>query len=182
MIVRREQETDVAAVRVIVKAAFAKNGGNDHSALESDQPAEPVEVGLLDRLREDGGWMPELSLVAVEAGTNLVIGHVVCTRATVADTPALGLGPLAVRPDRQRTGVGTALMHAVIGAAEARGEALIGLLGDPAYYGRFGFRPSTEFLIDPPDPEWDEYFQIRTLGNGSPVTGGFSYAKPFQDL
>jgi putative acetyltransferase len=178
MIVRREQDNDVAAVRVIVKAAFGKNGGKHGT---EEQP-EPIEVGLLDQLREHSGWIPELSLVAVEAGTNLVIGHVVCTRAEVEGTPALGLGPLAVRPDRQRTGVGTALMHAMIGAAEARGEALIGLLGNPAYYGRFGFRPSTEFLIDPPDPEWGRYFQIRTLTAGSPVTGAFSYAKPFQDL
>ena len=54
----------------------------------------------------------------------------------------LALGPLSVRPDRQRQGVGSALMHAVLGAADALGERLVALLGSTAYYPRFGFRPA----------------------------------------
>jgi putative acetyltransferase len=56
----------------------------------------------------------------------------------------LGLGPLGVEPGWQRRGVGSALMHAILGGAEACGETLVGLVGDPAYYGRFGFAPAWE--------------------------------------
>ena len=64
----------------------------------------------------------------------------VCSRGHVDQAPVLALGPLSVRPDRQRGGVGSALMHAVLGAADALGEPLVALIGNPAYYRRFGFR------------------------------------------
>ena len=170
VLIRREQPGDVDAVRAIVAAAFAR-------------PAEtPVEVGLLDELRSDNGWLPALVLVAVEPSAEEVIGHVVCTRGSVDGSPALGLGPLAVRPDRQRRGVGTALMHAVLGAADALGEPLVALLGEPAYYGRFGFRASLEYDILPPERNWQEYFQVRPLSAYRPLGGTFAYAEPFNRL
>lgn len=159
------------AVRALVTEAFARRG----TAGEV-----PVEVGLLDQLRDDEGWLPALSLVAID-DADAVIGHVTCTRADVDGHPVLGLGPLAVRPDRQRQGVGTALMHAVLGAAEALDEPLVALLGDPAYYGRFGFHPSTEYGITPPSA-WGRYFQVRLLSAGPPPAGTFAYARPFRAL
>lgn len=156
-------------MRAVVGAAFAR-----------PEPGEPVEVWLLDQLRDDAGWVPALSLVAVDDAGE-VIGHVVCTRADVDSRPALGLGPLAVRPDRQRQGVGTALMYAVLGAAEALDEPLVVLLGSPDYYRRFGFVPATGYGISAPDPAWGDYFQVRPLSD-DPPSGRFSYAKPFRDL
>jgi putative acetyltransferase len=109
-----------------------------------------------------------------------VIGHVLCTRGHVGATPVLGLGPLSVRPDWQRRGVGSALVHAILGAADALDEPLVALLGDPGYYGRFGFRLSKEYRIDPPRPEWRAHFQVRPLANYRPeVRGTFAYAEPF---
>ena len=93
---------------------------------------EPSETVLVRRLRADEGWLPALSMVAVIGG--VVIGHVVCTRGAVSATPALGLGPMSVLPDRQGLGVGHALMHAVLGAADATGEALVALLGEPEFF------------------------------------------------
>ncbi|WP_344681674.1 N-acetyltransferase [Saccharopolyspora taberi] len=172
MLIRREQPADHDAVREVVRAAFA------------DQAApgtEPVEVGLLDALRADRGWIPELSMVAVEDGN--VVGHVVCTRAHIGADQALGLGPLAALPDRQRQGIGSALMHAVLGAADALGEPVVVLLGHLDYYPRFGFRPATEFGITPPVAEWGEHFQARPLtAYRSEIRGAFEYAKPFNDL
>jgi len=173
VLIRREQPGDVDAVRAIVAAAFAR----------PDEPDQtPVEVGLLDGLRSDNGWLPALALVAVEPSAEEVIGHVVCTRGSVEGRPALGLGPLAVRPDRQRRGVGAALMHAVLGAADALGEPLVALLGEPSYYGRFGFRASSEYGILPPDRNWQEHFQVRTLSAYRPLSGTFAYAEPFNRL
>ena len=109
-----------------------------------------------------------------------VVGHVLCTRGYVGTDSALGLGPLTVRPDHQRRGVGSALVHAVLAAADALGEPLVALLGDEAYYRRFGFRPSTDYGIVPPQPEWGQHFQVRVLAVYRPaVRGTFTYAEPF---
>ena len=142
MIIRRELPDDVDAIRAVHLAAFASPRGRAAPVAAEDAgapPPDPVEARLVDELRADAGaWLPELSLVAV-GNDGEVIGHVVCTRGHVGGRPVLGLGPIGVLPDRQAGGVGAALMHAVLGAADALGEPLVALLGDPAYYRRFGF-------------------------------------------
>ena len=169
MLIRREQPGDEAAIRGVTAAAFAKGD------------VEPVEAALVDALRADKGWIPELSLVATD--DQAIIGHVVCTRGTIGGKPALGLGPLSVSPARQGHGVGSALMHAVLAAAEALGEPAVVLLGSPAYYDRFGFRPCGDHGIVPPQAGWEPYFQVRTLTGYDPgLRGAFAYAAPFADL
>jgi putative acetyltransferase len=170
VLVRRERSDDVPAVREVVGAAFPTPAG----------ATEPVEVGLLDRLREDPAWLSRFSLVAV-AGTGEVVGHAVATRGDVDGHPALGLGPLAVWPDRQGRGVGTLLVHALVAAAEARDEVLVALLGEPAFYRRCGFVLASEHGIAAPDPAWGAYFQVRPLV-GHPPRGTFRYAPPFAEL
>ena len=124
-------------------------------------------------------WLPRLSLVAATPAGD-VVGHVLCTRGQVGQAPVLALGPLTVRPDSQRRGVGSALMHAVLGAADALDEPLVALLGSPAYYRRFGFRLSSEYQILPPKPEWQPHFQVRVLAAYQPsVHGTFAYPAPF---
>ena len=172
MHIRREIASDVAAVHDVHRAAFG-----------SDEEVDPVEVGLLARLRDDDAWLPRLSLVAT-AGDR-VVGHVTCTRAVVGPErhALLGLGPLGVAPAVQGRGVGSALMHAVLGAAEACDEPLVGLLGAPAYYRRFGFVRSTDRAIGPPDAGWGDAFQVRTLTAHTPdIRGPFRYARPFEEL
>jgi putative acetyltransferase len=89
----------------------------------------------------------------------------------------LGLGPLSVRPDRQRQGIGGALVHALLGAADALDEPLVVLLGDPRYYERFGFRPAAGYGITP------ERLQVRTLNAFHPaLRGRFRYPAPFDRL
>ncbi|MEV0008720.1 N-acetyltransferase [Streptomyces sp. NPDC047973] len=171
MLIRRETPEDVPAVRTVTTAAFAgpENPG-------------PVEATLLDELRVSGGWLSALSLVAL-GDSDEVVGHVVCTRGHVGTTPALGLGPLSVHPGHQGRGVGIALVHTVLGAADALEEPLVALLGSPAYYGRFGFRTSTDHGIVAPDPAWGEYFQVRTLNAyDAALQGVFAYAEPFERL
>lgn len=176
MIVRREGADDIASIRAVHTAAFAS----------AENPDEiPIEVGLVDALRADGGWLPHLSLVAEIDGK--VVGHVVCTRGEITGpagvTGALGLGPLGVLPAHQRAGVGLALMHTVLGAADASDEPVVCLLGDPAYYSRYGFVAAETLGIEPPDPAWSIHFQARTLAAyRTDMTGTFAYAQPFQDL
>jgi putative acetyltransferase len=170
MIVRRELPEDVSAVNEVQAEAFRRVAG-----------AEPYEVRVLDGLRSCGGWIPRFSLVAELDGE--VVGHVVCTRAHVESWPVLGLGPIAVRPDHQRAGVGSALMHAMVGAADAVDEPLIALLGSPVYYARFGFVGSTQYAIEAPEADWGAHFQVRTMsGFRGGIRGKFAYAAPFVDV
>ena len=177
MMIRRELPDDVEAIRAVTAAAFR---GVEHSAPPVEPGGDPGEATLVSWLRGDPAWVPELSLVAVE--DDQVVGHVVVTRAHVGAQPALGLGPLSVLPHRQRAGIGAALMHAVLGAADALGEPLVGLVGDPGFYGRFGFVPAASIGVAAPDPSWGDYFQVRTLSRYEGQTGRFRYAGPFDRL
>jgi putative acetyltransferase len=169
VIVRRERPTDRAASRAVQAAAFDQGEG------------EPVEARLLDQLRECDGWLPALSWVAEIDGQ--VVGHNICTRGYVDNVSAVGLGPIGVMPDSQRTGVGSALMHAMIGAADAAGEPLIALLGDPGYYSQFGFLPSTYLGVAPPEMEWGRHFQVLPLSAWKDsITGSFRYSTPFDEI
>ena len=171
VIVRRELPADVSAARGVQVAAFLEQAAND----------EPIEAHLLDALRVCDGWLPALSIVAVLDDT--VVGHVVTTRGFVGDAPALGLGPIGVLPSHQGHGIGLALMHATIGAADALGEPLIALLGSPDYYARFGFVASATAGVTAPEPGWGPHFQVRTLTMHRPeIRGRFRYARPFDEI
>jgi putative acetyltransferase len=164
--------------------AIGREHPRDHDAVRSLHErafGRYAEARLVDELREDPGFLPHLSLVAKDAGE--VVGHVIATRGWLEPfgTPALGIGPVGVRPDRQRRGVGTVLVHALLAVAEAADERLVVLLGSPEYYRRFGFVPSTELGVQPPERAWGEHFQARLLQGGS-VEGTFRYAEPFNRL
>jgi putative acetyltransferase len=170
VILRRERPGDRAAVVAVHVAAFARPDADD-----------VPEARLVDDLHDDGSVIPGLSLVAT-LGED-VVGHVMCSRASVDDKPCLGLGPIGVLPSRQRRGVGLALMHGVLAAADALNEPAVVLLGDPGYYRRFGFVLAQPFGLLPPDPGWTEYFQVRplTTWDGS-LRGTFHYARAFDRL
>jgi putative acetyltransferase len=177
VIVRRERPADHDAVRALHTLAFAQD-----PVTGAIRPADVVpEARLVDELREDAGFLPHLSLVAVQDDD--VVGHVLATRAWLEPygTPVLGLGPLGVHPAVQGHGTGTVLVHALMAVAEACGERLVALLGAPGYYRRFGFVRSIDLAVEPPEPAWGDHFQARLL-SGGPVRGAFRYAEPFDRL
>jgi putative acetyltransferase len=181
MLIRQERPSDAQAIRAVTAAAFEKV---EHSAPPVEPDGVPGEATLVGWLRDDPGWVPELSLVAESEPSGAeVVGHVVATRGRLADRPALGLGPLSVHPAHQGRGIGAALMHAVLGAADAMGEPVVVLLGEPKLYSRFGFVPAGVLGIEAPDPAWGDYFQARTLSAWRPeYAGKFRYATPFDRL
>ena len=74
-------------------------------------------------------------------------------------------------------------MHTVLGAAETMGEPVVVLLGEPAYYSRFGFVAASTLGIEAPDPAWGDYFQARALSAwDGQRSGRFRYAAPFDRL
>ena len=166
MLIRRETPADISGIDEVHRQAFTG----------------PVEADLVHALRADPGWVPALSLVAEGAGRRIV-GHVVCTEGSIAATTAVGLGPIAVMPDVQHNGVGSALMHAVIAAADALDYPLVALLGHLDYYPRFGFVPAARLGVIAPEPKWGDHFQARALAAWhSGLGGAFRYAAPFEAL
>jgi putative acetyltransferase len=128
--VRPEEPADARQVRRVNEQAFGRAG----------------EAALVDTLR---GGPATLSLVAVATGT--VVGHILFTPVRIETPngtfPATGLGPMAVAPEWQRRGVGTALVRAGVDTCRRRGDETIVVLGHPEFYPRFGFvRASTRGL------------------------------------
>ncbi len=165
MLLRRETAADVHVIDEVHDDAFGRS----------------VEGRLVHALRADPGWVPALALVA-EDRCGRVVGHVVGTLGRVDDVPVVGIGPLGVRPAEQGRGVGQALVHAVVAAADALDLPLAVLLGAPGYYSRFGFVPGSDLGVGSPDPAWGEHFQARPLGSYRGERGPFAYAAPFADL
>lgn len=169
LVLRRAERRDGEAVRGILDAAFPVRPGTGRSA----------ESILADRLWDDNDVIEPLSIVADRGGE--VVGTVTCSRGSVGDVPAVGLGPIAVPPHLQRRGIGAALMSSVIVTADQLGEAAIVLLGDPGYYEEFWFEPAAAQGISSEVYGSSESFMVRTLAAWRPrMAGPFRYAKAFE--
>lgn len=119
---------------------------------------QPDEARLTAALLDDPTAAPTLSLLAEEEGD--AVGHVLFTAARIEGAPTLRaalLAPLAVAPDAQGRGVGSALVRAGLERLQEAGVDLVCVLGDPAYYGRFGFRRALPEGPRPPQPIPDSY-------------------------
>jgi putative acetyltransferase len=163
MIIRPETPDDIPAIRKVTEAAFAQA---EHSS--------QTEAAIIDALRRAGAL--SLSLVA-EQGT-LVVGHVAFSPVLIdrKDVQWRGLGPVSVLPHLQRSGIGSALIREGIKILESQDAHGCVVLGDPAYYGRFGFT-SDHALCYGGVPA--EYFQSLVLA-GPPVAGEVSYHVGFE--
>lgn len=156
MRIRAETAQDIQAIHDVTAAAFA-----DHPY------SRQTEQFIIAALRRAGALT--ISLVAEEAGA--VVGHVAFSPVEIdgRDIHWMGLGPIAVRPDHQRRGVGTALVRTGLEAARAAGAQGCALVGDPHFYGRFGFRahPGLTFAGVPP-----EYFMALSLASDGHLPHG----------
>jgi putative acetyltransferase len=174
VIVREQQADDYEAIRHVYAEAFRW----PHFRPPQNPGSIAPEVGLFEALWDAGDTIPEFSFTALTDGG--VVGHVSASHATVATDPVVAVGPIGVLPDHQGTGIGSALMDALLAAADAAGVPLIVLLGSPQYYRRFGFRPAREVGVISPEPEWGDAFQARPLtAYTESVAGRFQYASAF---
>jgi putative acetyltransferase len=166
-VIRREIEGDAPLIHALHDAAFA-----------TVEYASGTEAAIVDALRAGEDWVPQLSLVAEIDGKP--VGHVVCSYGRLGEERVLGLGPIGVDPELHGKGVGSALMHAAITAADAMDEPAIILLGDPGYYSRFGFELAAQYGIEPQEAAWAPAFQVRTLANWrDDLRGKYVYSPGF---
>lgn len=117
----------------------------------------------MDALRDAGALF--VSLVAEDGG--VVVGHVALSPVSLSDgAPGwYGLGPLSVAPGRQRQGIGSHLVRAALRQLKAKGASGCMLVGDPAYYGRFGFGHQHRLVYPDLPPE---YFQVIAFSGPAP--------------
>jgi putative acetyltransferase len=162
--IRPAELSDRAAIHEVVEQAFGQK----------------LEAELVDRLVAGGDTV--LELVAEADGR--IVGHVLFSRLAIAGDdepsfPAVALAPLAVDPAFQKMGIGAALVSEAHGYLAAAGEKLSIVLGDPAYYGRFGYRrrPAEGYSSD----YQCEALQALAWGE-APATGRLVYAAAFADL
>jgi putative acetyltransferase len=150
---RPERPDDVGVIRTLTETAF-----------KTAPHADGTEHLIIDRLRAAGA----LTLSLVVEADGVVVGHVAFSPVTVSDGSPdwYGLGPISVDPARQGEGIGSKLVHEGLAQLKTLGAAGCVLLGDPAYYGRFGFAPDPKLTLDGVPPE---YFMRVAF---SPVYGG----------
>lgn len=160
---REERPGDIAAIDAVVRAAF---DGHPHS--DGSEPA------IVERLRHDG----DLTLSLVIEDGDRVIGHVAFSPVRCsAPGRWFGLGPVAVSPDCQRQGLGRALIAEGLQRLRGLGAAGCVVMGDPAYYGRFGFETDERFVY-PGAPA--EYFTRLAFTPLDDAAGGpVAYAPAF---
>lgn len=172
--IRLEAPGDEPGVRRVEEAAFPG----------------PEEADIVDRIRREAppGWH---SLVATDDGEDgRIVGHLLMSPCPVVDddgAPAgevLAIGPVAVLPEVQFRGVGSALMSAAMSLAIARAVPALVLLGHPPYYARFGFAPARSLGLEPPAAAWpDDAWMARRLPAWTEdLRGTVRYPEAFEPL
>ena len=144
--IRKSTDSDKTDITTIHTLAFGEKKG-------------PEITTLVNGLFDDGTALPSLSLVAIE--NKKLIGHILFTRAMVTGTQTMVstqlLGPLAILPDFQNTGVGGELIKEGLVQLKALDVALVFVLGHPDYYPRSGFKPAGAIGFQAPYPIPEKY-------------------------
>lgn len=167
MLIRTENEKDRDAVFAVNVSVFET----------------PAEATLVDVLREHA--QPVVSLVAEDNGN--VVGHIMFSPVVLSGNPDLkvmGLAPLAVSPEHQRKGIGSALVRAGLEQCRQLDFVAVVVLGHPEYYPRFGFSPSSRFGIDSEYEVPEEVFMAMELKPEalSGKTGRVKYHAAFSNV
>lgn len=160
--VSNERSGDDAKIHQVTKRAFLSAPHTDHT-----------EQFIVDALRRAGA----LTISQVAKADGEIIGHVAISPVTLSGGASgwFGLGPVSVLPDYQGLGIGSKLIQSALSALKASGASGCVVLGDPGYYGRFGFSV-VDGLDFPGVPE--EYFQALSFSGEFPQ-GEVSYHEAF---
>ena len=160
--IRKETDDDIEAIHRVVAEAFLQAPHSDHT-----------EHFIVKALRKAGAL--SVSLVAEEEGQ--IVGHVALSLVSISDgtTGWYGLGPIAVLPNKQGAGIGSALIHAALKELRCIHAKGCVLLGQPSFYSRFGFKPDANLVL-PDVPA--EYFMSLHFHQKTPK-GVVSYHSSF---
>ncbi|MEZ5070416.1 MAG: N-acetyltransferase [Bacteroidales bacterium] len=167
--IRPERSTDPEDIRDVLVEAFGRS----------------KEALLVDKLRLEPAYLRDLSLVGLDHGN--VVGHVLFFPVNIVNEkgehPCLSLAPLAVHPECQGKGLGSRLVETGMNKARETGFAAVVVLGDPSFYGRFGFVPASMFGIESPWNLEGCQFMAKELVPGAleHVSGRVVYSHVFNE-
>ncbi|MER0466053.1 N-acetyltransferase [Bacillus cabrialesii subsp. cabrialesii] len=170
--IRQERTHEYDTTEDIVKRAFLNEPYSDKK-----------EHFLVNRIRKSDAFIPELSLVAVNAKD--IVGHVLLSKIKIVDgdnaVDSLALAPVSVAPEYQRKGIGSQLIHVALKKAKELGYRSVIVLGHQDYYPKFGFKPASLWNIKAPFEVPDEAFMALELSKDSleNVKGVVHYSKAF---
>jgi putative acetyltransferase len=165
--IRPEISADLDAIRRVNYLAFGQD----------------AEVRLVDALR-DGGYV-QVSLVAEQDGK--VVGHILFSSLSIitkAETvTALALAPMAVLPEFQNQGIGSALVRRGLEVCKEQGHWIVIVLGHPRFYPRFGFSSKLASALASPFGGGDSWMALELeLGALADVAGMVEYPPPFEQV
>lgn len=170
-------------IRREVQGDFREVFELNHIAFGQDNEAK-----LVDALRiNQTAFVPELSIVATN--NNKVVGHILFTKISIKDNignlnESLGLAPLAVRPEFQKSGIGGQLIRKGFEVAKELGFKSVIVLGHEHYYPKFGFQPADKWKIKSPfDVPSNVFMAIELVTDGlKNISGIVVYPKEFETV
>jgi len=167
MLIRAEEQRDCAAVHAVNISAFET----------------PTEADLVDALREQA--QPLVSLIAEDNG--VIVGHIMFSPVSLPghlELRIMGLAPMAVAPEHQGKGIGSALVRAGLEECKQLGFGAVVVLGHPAYYPRFGFSSSARYGIGCEYDVPEGVFMVAELEPGclDGASGKVKYHAAFGDV
>jgi len=167
LLIRAEEQRDWAAVHAVNVSAFETS----------------AEANLVDALRDQAD--PLVSIIAEDNG--VIVGHIMFSPVSLSghlELRIMGLAPMAVAPEYQRKGIGSALVRAGLEGCKQLGFGAVVVLGHPAYYPRFGFSSSARFGIGCEYNVPEEVFMVVELQAGflEGASGKIKYHTAFSDV
>jgi putative acetyltransferase len=160
--IRAETSGDAQAIEAVTTSAFLRAPHTSHT-----------EQHIVSGLRRAG----KLAVSLVADADGIVIGHVAISPVSISDGASgwFGLGPVSVLPPHQGRGIGSQLVREALRLLHDRGASGCVVLGEPAYYGRFGFQADPNLILPGVPPE---YFQAASFDSSRP-RGTVTYDEAF---
>ena len=160
--IRAETSGDAQAIEAVTTSAFLRAPHTSHT-----------EQHIVSGLRRAG----KLAVSLVADADGIVIGHVAMSPVSISDGASgwFGLGPVSVLPPHQGRGIGSQLVREALRLLHDRGASGCVVLGEPAYYGRFGFQADPNLILPGVPPE---YFQAASFDSSRP-RGTVTYDEAF---
>ncbi|KHF38218.1 GNAT family N-acetyltransferase [Halalkalibacter okhensis] len=175
ILIRQERTTEYSTTEQMIKKSFL-----------NEEYSDKREHLLVNRIRKSEVFIPELSLVALNQGKE-VIGHILLSKIKIVDgdneVDSLALAPVSVTPEYQKKGIGSQLIHAALENAKDQGFSSVIVLGHKDYYPKFGFKPARLWYIQAPFEVPDEVFMALELTENAleNVQGVVHYSKAFSE-
>jgi putative acetyltransferase len=166
MKIRAENHSDRLEIESLIYRAFLNHPHHEPGA-------SPTEHLIVNKLRDANA----LSLSLVCEDQTGILGHIAFSPILINGEASAwyGLGPVSVTPERQGEGIGATLIRQSLSQLKMQGVEGIVLLGEPEYYGRFGFKSQPHLTLAGIPPE---YFLALCLDKDIPM-GDVTYHSAF---